>query len=215
MTCLTEKYRPRVLADVVGQPAAVKLLSRMPSLPGHAYWLAGPSGTGKTTLARILADSAADSYATTEIDGGDVSADWLRSVERSWRVRPLGNHGVWAYIVNEAHGLRSDAVRRLLTMLDPVPPHVLWVLTTTDDGQDKLFDGMDAHPLLSRCTVVPMARRDLAKAFAAHAQSIARAEGLDGQPIERYLKLAVRHKNSLRGMLGEIESGGMLEGGAE
>lgn len=55
------------------------------------------------------------------------------------------------------------------------------IFTTTVEGQDSLFeDAIDAHPLLSRCIELPLARRGLAEAFAKRAHEIADAEGLNG-----------------------------------
>ena len=79
---------------------------------------------------------------------------------------------------------------------------------TTNEGQDKLFADMDdAHPLLNRCAVIPLARRDLAKPFAERARAIATIEDLNGKPIADYVKRAQRSKNNLRAMLQEIENG--------
>ena len=125
------------------------------------------------------------------------------------RCRGFGDSGKTgrAYIVNEAHGLRKDTIRQLLVVLERLPAHVVVVFTTTCDGQESLFDDYDdAHPLLSRCTRLELSRRDLAKAFAERAQTIARVEGLDGKPLANYVKLAQKHRNNMRAILDAFQN---------
>ena len=97
-------------------------------------------------------------------------------------------------------------------LLERLPSYVVWCFTTTSEGQDALFeDNIDAHPLLSRCQILQLARRDLAKPFAERARMIADREGLNGRPLASYIKLLQRYRNNMRAALQAIEAGEMLD----
>lgn len=224
MLSLFEQYRPRTFDDVVGQDKILTKLARLRKrgLTGRAYWLAGPSGTGKTTIARLLADEVASEWCVEEIDATGLLPSHIQDIEQKCQTLGMGEKTGRAYVVNESHGLRRDTVRQLLTTLERIPTHVVWIFTTTNDGQESLFEDLDdADPLLSRCVGLPLARRGLGGTparggkpakpgpFAIRAREIAQAEGLDGRPIEEYIGLAQKHKNNLRAMLQAIEGGAM------
>ena len=217
MTVLYERFRPRTWGEVVGQDAALARLETLRSrggLAGRSYWLSGPSGTGKSTIAKLIADEIADPINIEELDASSLLVPHVQEFERRSRCYGLGVKSGRAFIINEAHGLRRDAVRQLLVTLEAerIPSHVAWIFTTTTEGEAFMFEGMaDSHPLLSRCHVMPMAKQGLVEAMAVRAREIAVAEGLDGRPPEEYLQLVYRNRSNMRSVLQAIEAGEMLD----
>lgn len=216
MTALHEQCRPKCWNEVIGQDKAVKTIGRIRDnggLGGHAIWLSGSSGTGKTTIARLAARDFSDDW-VIEIDATGLTANDVESIADRIRTRPIGlerGRG-WTVIINESHGLTKGTIRKLLTLLDPVPETALWIFTTTSDGQENLFgEQEDSHPLLSRCCVISLAQRGLAELFAKRAREVAVGNGLDGKPMEAYIRRVKERRNNLRAVYSDIESGVMLD----
>lgn len=214
MTQLYEEYRPGKWDDVVGQDKAVKVIHNLTKrgLGGRAFWISGKSGTGKTTIGKLIASEIADDWTTVEEDASNFTPKAASETERRMRCMAIGDKGGHAVIINESHGLRRDTIRQLLVTLERIPKHVVWIFTTTNEGQDSLFeDHIDAHPLLSRCQCIALQVKGLKTAFARRCQEIAELEELGGKSATAYEALAEECKCNMREMLQKVEAGDMLQ----
>ncbi len=215
---LHEKYRPRVWAEVLAQPRAVGALqanAKRVGWAGQGYWIVGGSGTGKGCIARLIAAEVADDLNIQEVAAGDLTPAAVGEFERNFHRYGLdfGGGGKYghALIVNEAHRLGGPTVARFNDFLEKGMARLCVVIFTTTNEGERLLDGRqeDISPLISRCFPCYLARRDLAVAFAKRAKEIAVAEGLDGQPESKYLRLVQDMKNNMRLVLSEIQAGRM------
>lgn len=206
---LHEDYRPRSWDQLRGQTEIRRVIDQLRprGLTGRAYWISGPTGTGKTTVARLIAAEVSDPCLTTEMDATKVTAGWCEQIERDLFYKPLFG-GAYTWILNEAHRLRADIVTRFLTLLDPVPDHAVYIFTTTTEAQKELWDRkLDAAPFLSRCVRLVTRRDD--DVFAYRAYEVARKAGLNGRPMEAYRRLVQKHEGNLRAVLQAVENGVM------
>jgi DNA polymerase III subunit gamma/tau len=180
VTALYRKYRPLDFDEVVGQDAVVRTLRNAIERDQirQAYLFAGPRGTGKTSLARILAkclnceqgptatpDRTCNSCRTiatgTSLDVIEMDAasqrgiDDIREIREHVILQPVeGRYKV--YILDEAHQLTDAAFNALLKLIEEPPPHLVFVFCTTDLG--KMLP-----TVRSRCQTFLFARPRLAE----------------------------------------------------
>lgn len=157
MEALYRKYRPTTFKDVVGQEHIERTLKNAieQRKVSHAYLFCGPRGTGKTTMARILAKALlCERGPTVEPDGtcpeceaiaqgthpdvyeldaaSRTGVDNVRE-EIIARVNYAPTRGAWkVYIIDEVHMLTNAAFNALLKTLEEPPEHILFILCTTD-----------------------------------------------------------------------------------
>ena len=152
---LYRRYRPRRFAELKGQDHVVRALRDAVAggREGQAYLFSGPRGTGKTTSARILAKvlncehpvdgepccecdaclavERGTSYDVHELDAASNNGvDAMRELIERASLGTPGRHKV--YILDEVHMLSKAAEAALLKTLEEPPPHVVFVLATTD-----------------------------------------------------------------------------------
>lgn len=172
---LARKWRPQTFDDLIGQEPIARVLKNAISQgkTAHAYVFSGPRGVGKTSAARILAKalncaegpatepcgkcesclsiSDGSSMDVSEIDGAsNTGVDNIRDLRERVRYAATGGrHKI--YIIDEAHMLSISAFNALLKTLEEPPPHVIFVLATTEPKKIPAT-------VLSRCQHLPFRR---------------------------------------------------------
>jgi DNA polymerase-3 subunit gamma/tau len=130
------KYRPNSFEELIGNENLVDTLKgilRNPDERPHSFLFHGPTGCGKTTLGRIVAkELGAIGGDLREVDSADFRGiDTVRDIRKQSQYRPLeGPCRVW--ILDECHKMSNDAQNALLKALEDTPPHVYFILCTTD-----------------------------------------------------------------------------------
>lgn len=192
---LYRKWRPQTFEDVVGQEHIIRTLTNAlkDNRVAHAYIFSGPRGTGKTSVAKILAKAlncangptpepcntcspcveitAGSSLDVVEIDAAsNRGIDEIRDLREKVKFTPAGG-GTKVYIIDEVHMLTPEAFNALLKMLEEPPSHVVFILATTEPH--KVLP-----TILSRCQRFDF-RRLKTDELAGRLRDVAKAENID------------------------------------
>jgi DNA polymerase-3 subunit gamma/tau len=192
---LARKYRPQTFEEVVAQAHITRTLTNAISSGrvAHAILFSGPRGTGKTTVARILAKAmnckegptavpcnvctscneitAGKAVDVFEIDGAsNNSVDQVRELRENVKYMPA--HSLYKiYIIDEVHMLSTAAFNALLKTLEEPPSHVMFMFATTEPHKIPIT-------ILSRCQRHDFRRMDL-NSISSHMASLCRQEGFE------------------------------------
>lgn len=147
------KYRPNDFEHFVGQGPVVKSLKKvLEEGRSRAYIFTGPSGVGKTTLARIIARSFKAEL--VEINAANhTGVDAMRDITEMTRFQVVGKRSKRTIIIDEAHMLTRGAWNVLLKPIEEPPKHIIWVFCTTEGS--KIPD-----TIRTRCTIYDLQEVD-------------------------------------------------------
>ena len=217
---LARKYRPQTFEQVIKQDHVTRTLTNAISLNrvAHAILLTGPRGTGKTTVARIMAKAmnckdgpapvpcnkcrscreitSGSSVDVYEIDGASNNGvEQIRTLRENVKYMPAYSR-YKIYIIDEVHMLSKGAFNALLKTLEEPPSHIMFIFATTEPNKIPIT-------ILSRCQRYDFRHIDI-ESLSEHMKDLCAKEGFD-IPVESLELIAREAGGSMRDALSLLD----------
>lgn len=196
---LTERYRPRTVADFVGLAKPMAICAKLAERPSASAWLfAGASGTGKTTMAMALAEMIPAEL--HHIPSQECNLENIERVRRTCQYVPAAGFKMHMVLVDEADRMSDAAQVSLLSKLDSTnfPPNTIFIFTCNDTTR------LEAR-FLSRLRIIEFSSYGLASEAADLLRRIWEENAPSSAQAPNFQRIVKESNNNVRESLMKLE----------